>query len=87
MEAQISFYADSMFVKLPATRVPKNPSPYNLNSNQSLKTMRIQYRTDDREISASQRVPRTDRAKYNQYFKPPRQEDKIVFMTVKLTTH
>ncbi|MBS1629372.1 MAG: hypothetical protein JST27_04875 [Bacteroidetes bacterium] len=41
--------------------------------------MRIQYRPDDREISAGQRVLHTDGAKYNQYFKPPRKEDKIVF--------
>ncbi len=39
----------------------------------------IPYRPDDREILAGQRVLRTDGAKYNQYFKPPRKEDKIVF--------
>ena len=39
----------------------------------------IPYRPDDREISAGQRVLRTDGAKYNHYFSRPRHEDKIVF--------
>jgi hypothetical protein len=39
----------------------------------------ISYRPDDREISAGQRVLRTDGAKYDRYFNRPRNEDKIVF--------
>ena len=37
------------------------------------------YRPDDREISAGQRVLRTDGAKYDGYFSRPKHEDKIVF--------
>ncbi|MBS1616244.1 MAG: hypothetical protein JST06_09030 [Bacteroidetes bacterium] len=39
----------------------------------------IPYRPDDREISAGQRVLRTDGAKYNQFFPPAKSEDKVVF--------
>lgn len=37
------------------------------------------YRPDDSEISAGQRVLRTDGVKYDGYFQSPKQEDKIVF--------
>lgn len=39
----------------------------------------ISYRPDDREISAGQRVLRTDGAKYDRYFTRPKNEDKVVF--------
>ncbi|MEO6832676.1 MAG: transglutaminase-like domain-containing protein [Chitinophagaceae bacterium] len=39
----------------------------------------IPYRPDDREISAGQRVLRTDGAKYNNLFPPAKSEDKVVF--------
>ncbi|MEO6832811.1 MAG: hypothetical protein ABI169_11435 [Chitinophagaceae bacterium] len=42
-------------------------------------TLNIPYRPDDREISAGQRVLRTDGAKYNNLFPTPQREDKIVF--------
>jgi hypothetical protein len=42
-------------------------------------SLSIPYRPDDREISAGQRVLCTDGSKYNQYFRRPRNEDKIVF--------
>lgn len=44
-----------------------------------MSTNSIPYRPDDREISAGQRVLRTDGAKYNAFFKAPQHEDKIVF--------
>jgi len=37
------------------------------------------YRPDDREISAGQRVLRTDGDKYNHYFSKPQHADKVVF--------
>lgn len=39
----------------------------------------IPYRPDDREISAGQRVLRSDGDQYNRYFGNPKREDKIVF--------
>lgn len=39
----------------------------------------ILYRPDDREISAGQRMLRTDGDKYNRYFSKPQHTDKIVF--------
>lgn len=44
-----------------------------------MRTNNIPYRPDDREISAGQRVLRTDGAKYNSYFSKPLHTDKIVF--------
>ena len=44
-----------------------------------MRTLNIPYRPDDREISAGQRVLRTDGAKYDGYFSKPQHTDKIVF--------
>ena len=44
-----------------------------------MRTLNIPYRPDDREISAGQRVLRTDGAKYDGYFTRPQHTDKIVF--------
>lgn len=39
----------------------------------------ITYRPDDSEISAGQRVLRTDGSKYDSFFGAPKQQDKVVF--------
>lgn len=41
-------------------------------------SLNIRYRPDDREISAGQRVLRTDSDRYDQYFKHPDHEDKVI---------